>query len=200
MISLNVDLKKIIDSQAYPKNFLVWGTMAVVLALAAIFYFPIQKKCDQVNRTLAARKAQIQMVKASGINLLSPSELARFQKETNDFNSGFIKISQVAGVLNSISEEARKNHLKVISINSEEPEHLKLDVSQITSGQDQLSRLNRLPIKMRLEASYQAVANFLATLNEKSTKKFVVESFHIQRSSSKSFALDCSMTLSFFAD
>ncbi len=194
----NIDLKKITDIKNYSKNTLVRGAMLIVLAASVLFvFFPMQKKCSQINKTLAARKAQIEMVKASGINLLSSSELARFHKETNDFTSGFIKISQVAGVLNSISEEAKKNHLKVISINSEEPEPLKWDAA---SEQDPMFHLNRLPIKMRLEADYQAVANFLASLDEKSTKKFVVEFFQIKRPSSKSPILDCTMTLSFFTN
>jgi len=193
MISWPSDIKKILDIKAYPKNALVWGLMLVTLVIGAMFiYFPIQKKCNEVNQTLLKRKQEIQLVMASGINLLSSAELARIQKETSDFKSGFVKISQVAGVLNSISEEAKNNHLKVTSINSEEPEPLKLDESHAS--------LNRLPITMHLEATYQALASFLATLNEKSTKKFVVESFRVKKLTPTSSVLDCSMTLSFFAD
>ena len=193
VISLPDDLKKILDVKTYPKNALAWGLMLMSLVVGTIFiYFPIQKKCNQVNQSLLARKQQIQQVKASGINLLSSAELARLQKESNDFKSGFVKISKVAGVLNSISEEAERNHLKVISIHSKDPEPFKPEATETT--------LNRLPIEMRLEANYQALASFLATLSEKSSKKFVVESFHLKRLSSTSTVLDCSMTLSFFAD
>lgn len=193
VISLSDDLKKILDVKAYPKNALPWGLMLMILVVGTMFiYFPIQKKCNQVNQSLSARKQQIQQVKTSGINLLSSAELAKLQKEANDFKSGFVKISQVAGVLNSISEEAKRNHLKVISIHSEAPEPFKPEATETT--------LNRLPIEMRLEANYQALASFLATLSEKSSKKFVVESFHIKRLSSTSTVLDCSVTLSFFAD
>ena len=187
------DLKKFLDLKAYPKDALVWGLMSIVLIVGTLFiYFPVQKKCSRVNQALLAKKQEIQMVKASGISLLSSSELARLQKEANDFRSGFVKISQVAGVLNSISEEAKRNHLKVMSIHSEDPEPLKLDTGQ--------GSLNRLPITMRMEADYQALASFLATLNEKSSKKFVVESFQVKKLSPASTVLDCQVTLSFFAD
>ncbi len=171
------------------KNAALAAVFLGVLILVSLgIYFPLQARYHKIEKALASKRQAIENIKASGINLLNSAELAKLQKEASDFKSGFIKISQVAMVLNSISEEAERNHVKVVSINSETPEPL----SKTNA------RFRRLPIKIRLEADYKALGSFLDSFAKKSTKKFVVETFHVKKKSPESGTLDCDITISFY--
>jgi Tfp pilus assembly protein PilO len=182
----DLDVKKILDVKNYPKDTLVWIALIVTWCVGAVFvYLPLEGKHLRLTRALVSKKQEIEMVKATGINLLTPIELARLQKDAVDFKSGFTKISEISKILNSISEEAKKNRLKVLSLNSETPE--------------KEEGFERLPITMRLEGNYRSFGNFLASLQRMSAKRFVVESFDLKKNSSQTGALDGHLTLSFFS-
>ena len=194
-----MDLNRLLAFKDYPKNATLWVAMTGILVLGAgLVYFPIHRSYHRISRNLTMKKQEVQKAKASGIHQLSPSEFARLQKEVSGFKLGFMKVSQVGTVLNNISEEAEKNNIKVVSIDSEAPQPLMMEAGK--ESPEEIAHFSRLPIKIRLEAHYKGLGNSLALLADRWANHYVVESFRVEKKSVKSAVLDCEITLSFFVN
>ncbi len=181
----------------------IWVVLIVGLLAAAVFVcWPLQKKYASTLAAVTAKKEDIARVKASGINVLSPSELNRVQQEASDFKAGFVDISEVSLILNNISELSGKHAVRVLNINSEAPEPLERNLSttevDASTAALRATGFRRLPIRIKLVGRYAELSDFMASLNEMSKKRSVIESFELRKSTNEPGMLECNMLVSFF--
>ena len=181
----------------------IWVVLIAGLLASAVFIcWPLQKKYESTLSEITAKKNDIAGVKASGINVLSPAELNRVQQEASDFKAGFIDVSEVASILNNVSELSVKHGVKVLNINSEAPEPLDRNLSTmeigVSTAELRSTGFRRLPIRIKLSGRYAEIADFMASLNEMSKKRSVIESFELRRFEAEAGMLECDMLVSFF--
>ncbi len=197
MIFIVEKIKSILTDQSRKGTLVFWGYSAAALAaLFVLVFLPLKVRFHHASAALAARQTETNLIKASGISQLSDHELAELQRKAALFKSSFIKASQLAGALNHVSDQAEKNHLKVLDVNVDQMMPLKDE-----SGED--FRINgvkysRMPVHIHLETRYKALANFLRALEQVTSNIYVVDSFKLKLNSAKSDILDCQLTISFF--
>lgn len=194
---------KVLTPLGLKKADWIWiGLVIGLLAVAVFICWPLQKKYQSTLADMAAKKKDIERVKASGINVLSPAELNRVQQQATDFKAGFINISEVAAILKNISELSAKHGVKVLNINSEAPEPLDRNISlneaEPSNAALRSAGFRRLPIRIKLRGRYAELADFTASLNGMSKKRSVIESFDLRKSEEEAGLLDCDMLVSFF--
>ena len=175
------------------KAVIVVAGVFLVLASEAALYFPIQASLGSTQRRLSDKTKEMDMAKATGLTQISPAELAKLQQRMSYFKEGFVKVDEIATVLNRISDLAEKNNIRVVSINSEDALPVKSDAE---GGEG--PKFKRLPIRMSLEGVYPAFAEFLDALSRSQRQVFVVESYDIGKAK-ESATLTCDMVLSFFS-
>lgn len=180
-----------------------WKWVARLVILIAVFVgvlIPIQNRLTNAKKALVQRQHEIELAKKAGLNFLSAVELSQIQTRATSFESGYILLSQVTNVLDKISEEARKHHLRVIRIHSESPVPLvAADGSEIFVKE---KRLSRLPIRIRLETTFRSLGDFLKALSQTSKQTFVVDEIILTPATEETKSennLRCDLALSYFS-
>ena len=164
----------------------------IVLAEVGV-YAPFAAALKTAATDLATRTREVETAKTTGLTQISPAELVKLQRRTQTIKEGFVKVAEISTVLDRISDQAEKNSVRVVNVNSEEPVAVKND------GQDESQKITRLPIRMNLEGSFRSIAEFIRSVAQTSQQVFVVESYTISKSKDLG-GLSCEMVLSFFSN
>lgn len=172
------------------KVALIGLAVLIFLGVEITVTMAVRSSLGSAKTLLTHRTRETQMAKTTGLAQISAAELAKLQQRMNTFKEGFVSGAEISGVLNRISDQAEKNNVRVVSINSEDPVSMKTD-------SETEEKFTRFPIRMNLEGRYQAIAEFLHSLGQSSRQMFVVESYKITKSK-EGDALNCEMVLSYF--
>ncbi|HTL70516.1 MAG TPA: GspMb/PilO family protein [Candidatus Eisenbacteria bacterium] len=180
------------------KDAVAWIVVALFAALMAGVYFELQKKSGALQSLAAAKRAQIRTARESGLADIGAAELARLQNGIAAFQGGFIRTAELPAVLDGLSEEAERNQVRVVSVDSAPPSaEQELPASETDAG---APAYRRLPIHMRLEGTTRSIGSFLRSLEKSSKRLFVVEKLRLTKRDAKAPTLDCELTLSFFSN
>lgn len=166
-----------------------------ILALEAAVFFNVNSRLKTSQALLKDKIKEMELARTTGLSQISPQELGKLQQRINSFKEGFVKADEISTAINRLSDLAEKNNVRVLSINSEEPQPVKTG----EAGAEETPAYKRLPTRMRLEGNYRSFAEFLYALSQSSRKVFVVESYEM-RVPEESEALNCEMVLSFFSN
>ncbi len=180
------------------KTAMLWAGAVMILVVEAVIYFPLHAAATRVALRTSAINSQMEMARSSGLTQISATELAKLQSRMSYFKEGFVNPTEIPAILNRISDQAEKNSVRVLNINSDSPVPMDGSASGASdaaahSGQ----KFIRLPIHVLLEGQYKSFAEFLNSLNRSSQQVFVVESYTIKKTK-ESGALNCDLILSFF--
>ncbi len=180
------------------KIALLWiGAILFLLAEVAI-YFPFYLAEKGVSARIAVSNSQMEMARSAGLTQISAPELAKLRSRLSYFKGGFVTTAQIPAILNRISDQAEKNNVRVININSGSPVPMSESAPEDSGGVPVSGqKFTRLPIHLLLEGQFKSFAEFLNSLNKSSQQVFVVESYTIKKPK-ESAVLNCDMILSFF--
>ena len=173
-------------------RFVVLFTIFVALLI------PAQARIKRFSSAVAQRQHEIEIAKGAGLNFLSSVELQQIQKQSASFENGYILLSQVTSVLDKISDEAHKHHLRVIRSHSDSP----VPLVSLSGGDISVKgkKLSRLPIRIRLEANFRNLGDFMKALSENSKQSFVVDEIVIEPAIEPGENnLRCDLTLIYFS-
>jgi Tfp pilus assembly protein PilO len=179
-------------------GMIVAAVAAIVLASGVSYQIWLRSKAKLLARDVQVKRQEILRAKNSGLNMLSPEELARLQKRVTAFKRGFVSVSETASILDGISDQAEKSGVKVVGVNSETPVVLKAE-----GGVDfELGgvKYSRVPIRMQLEGPSRAVADFLRSMAVSSERIFVVDTLAMASVKDRPGVVSCDLTVSFFAN
>ena len=190
-----MDLKDLLSKAQWEfkhhrKVVFITAGVAAFLLLGIALTLTMRSSLKSAKTQLSDRAREVEVSKTTGLAQLTPSELAKLEQRMNLFKDGFVSGTEISSVLNHISDQAEKNGVRVVSINSEDPVSMKTDTLPE-------QKFTRFPIHMLLEGRYQAIAEFLHSLGQSSRQVFVVESYKIAKTK-EADALSCDMVLSFF--
>ena len=196
MIPSLENLKMVFLPGAGKKKNMIWIIkFGVLLTIFLIFFLPVCRDSQTVSSKKAALQTQISDIKKMSVNLLKPEELAGVKARLKEFDSKLIDSSRAASLLDSISTEADKGHLKLIQIYSDNAYALKNDRGQELSMRGK--KIMLLPVNFRVEADYKSFGNFLRSMRDSAPAEFVVESMDLKKASPESESLQCDVTVSF---
>lgn len=171
---------------------------ALLIAVFVAALLPVQARLHKETAALERRQKEIEMAKKAGLNFLSAAEMRVIQQKASEFESGYIPLSQVTSVLDRISEEANRRRLRVIRVQSESPVLLRGP-----SGEEILiqgKKLSRLPIRIRLEANFKTLGEFVHALSKNSKQAVAVDELVMEPApSGTDNNLRCDLTLSYFS-
>ena len=173
------------------KTVLIIAGVLVFLGAEIAVTMAIRSSLAAAKKQVAGRTEELEMSKTTGLAQITPVELANLELRMGTFKDGFVNAAEISAILNRISDQAEKNNIRVISINSEDPVLMKTDTAPE-------QKFTRFPIRMNLGGRYQPLAEFLHSLARSSRQIFVVESYKITKSKEAN-ALNCEMVLSFFS-
>jgi Tfp pilus assembly protein PilO len=185
-----------------PRKLTAGMVLAVVIALTVAselsFQLYLRSKYKVAVRAIAARREEVTRAKSSGLSLLSPDELAKLQKRVGTFKRGFVSVSQTAVILDGVSDQAERSGVKVIGVNSGQPAALKGEggVEFEMGG----AKYFNLPIKIKVEGTSRAVADFLRAMAVSSERIFVVDELVIDKTAGHAGLVTCDLTVSFFSN
>lgn len=186
--------KPVLDALTSRKDVLGWVVKYGALLVVFLFFFiPMQSRLSSYasqNRSLQKQITDLKQVTAS---LLTPAEIDRVRGRVLKFEEGLTDETKTDAILDLISEQAEKNHLKIIQIYSDSPTLVKSpEGAELEVGG---KKLHILPVNIRLESDYKSFGNFLKAMNDTSSWIFTVESLQLQPIEADS--LQCDLTLSF---
>ncbi len=176
------------------------GRAAAVLCVAmfAFVYLQLASRRMAAQESLTSRTADIRSARTGGIDALNAQELGGLQKGAADFRSGFTRLAEIPSLLDALSDEARKNDVRMLAIRSETPQQVAGDAG--TPLEIGGRKLERLPIAMRLQGGTRAIGNFLNSVSRSSKRLFVVERWHMNATTPPAPAgVVCELTVSFFS-
>jgi hypothetical protein len=168
-----------------------------ILVVFLIFFVPIQQRLSSYSANERSLKNEISDLKKISEGFLNPQEIAAMQERSERFMAGLTDGSRAAVLIDKISEEAVKNHMSIIQIYSDNPVPIKNERGEELELEEKKLRL--LPVSFRAETDYKDLGNFFFSLHENSKEVYMVESVHIQRSTTQAETLQCDITLSYVA-
>lgn len=180
------------------KAFVVWlSKYAALFVVFLVVFLPVQRQLANYQSTQKQLKNQIAGLKQMSEGFLNKAEIEDIQHRQELFVAMLADPTKAAALIDQISDEAEKHHLKLIQIYSDSP----ISIKNAEGREMELEgkRLSYLPINFRTETDYKNLANFLYSLRENTIALHVVEALHIQKVSDEAATLQCDITLSYIS-